>query len=551
MVRKILSFICLSFVCVSAVKADYTNGVFFLNEDWYGHDYGTINYYSYEDDEMYYRVFREVNPEDHLGVTSQYAQIFGGKMYIMSKQDRTYGSSTLSGGRLVVVDAETLEKIAQIDEIGGADGRSFVGVNSEVGYIGTSAGIYTFDMQENTVGELIEGTASGDGGLYSDQIGDMIRFQKYVFATKQGEGVYVIDTATHELKETISVPYIVTVFVTSAGELYAASTDSTAEFVKINPETFATENVDVDDSEGTASVWDSWGAWRSGSVAVDPTQNVIYYFNGEYAKSIMKYDFDNNTLTRDFIVLPEGEENANGTKYDQVMYGTGIGIDPTTRQIVLTTTEEGWSTHFKKNWLHFANADSGEITSTTVLDDYYWFPAMPLFPDNKRAVINLNNLDFNGNPYLELNLNECVSDEDSNNHLILYTVEVIDSSVCQLTETAYGVYSLKATSYGKTSIVVTADSNGHITTKEVEVEVDKSVGIDSAEVSAPQVKCSNDRISVIGNGRMTLYSADGTIILSENIDNALTVDVSGLKRGMYILQIRGIENDVTEKILLM
>ena len=58
MIRNIILTLVM-LICVSAVKADYTNGVFFLNEDWYGHDYGSLNFYSYGDEEMQYRVFRK------------------------------------------------------------------------------------------------------------------------------------------------------------------------------------------------------------------------------------------------------------------------------------------------------------------------------------------------------------------------------------------------------------------------------------------------------------------------------------------------------------
>ena len=46
---------------------DYSQGIFFVNEDWYGWDNGTINFLT-NDGRMFYRVFRRENPDEKLGV---------------------------------------------------------------------------------------------------------------------------------------------------------------------------------------------------------------------------------------------------------------------------------------------------------------------------------------------------------------------------------------------------------------------------------------------------------------------------------------------------
>ena len=451
-------------ICVSAVSAEYTNGVFILNEDWFGHNESSMNFYNYETGEMEYRVFKAENSGEHLGNTSQFAQLFGDKLYIMSKQ--SYGSDASTGGRLIVADAKTLQQKASIADLDWKDGRAFVAVNDKVGYVGTSSGIYLFDMENYELGDMIEGTGSASGGLYSDQIGDMVRFRDHVYAAKQGDGLCVIDTKTHQLVTIVSIPNITTVFVTSAGELYAASTDANAEFVKINPTDFSTENIDVDSSDGAAYTWSSWGAWRSGSVAVDPKENCIYYYNQEYAKSILKYDFTSGVLTRDFAKLPEGD------KYDQVMYGTGVSIDPVSRTIMLTATEEGWSTHFANNWMHFVDPETGEIIETVTLDSHYWFPAMAIYVDNYYPQFDMEPIALDATlGSVDIDLIGIASDVDNNNHLIVMSAEIANTNVCNIEQTAYGKYSLTAVTNGETELMVTADSNGHITTKSVPVTV--------------------------------------------------------------------------------
>ena len=100
---------------------DFSSGVFVLNEDWYGHQNSTINMW-YPDDTtdpdnpVYYRVFQSVNAGMEIGCTAQYAQNFGGKIYIMAKQHKDPGAN-IAGGRLTVVDAATMRCIAQFPVI--------------------------------------------------------------------------------------------------------------------------------------------------------------------------------------------------------------------------------------------------------------------------------------------------------------------------------------------------------------------------------------------------------------------------------------------------
>lgn len=548
MIRNIILTLVM-LICVSAVKADYTNGVFFLNEDWYGHDYGSLNFYSYGDEEMQYRVFREVNPNEHFGITSQYIQIFGDKMYVVSKQDRTYGSETQSGGRLVVVDAKTLEKIAQIDEIGGADGRSFVGVNDEIGYIGTTGGIYTFDMKTYTVGKIVSGSVSESGGLYSSQIGDMIRLNGYVFATKQSEGVLVIDVNKHEVVETISIPEISTIFVSSAGELIAASESNDAEFVRIDTSDFSVENINLEGEGDGISVQSSWGAWKSGSVAVDPKENVIYYLSSEYSAMVHRLDLETLEFTLDYIDLSSRFEK-------QIFYGKGISIDPRTRKIALTTTERGYGSHFQENWVHFVNVSDIENIKTCVLDKYYWFPAMAVYPDNEYPIIDNAPIEFVYeeyalNPYAILNLKERVSDADNNNHLIQYDIKVMNEAVCNVEELEYGVYKLKALSNGRTSVVITADSNGHIQQQEFELNIDLMVDVDEVYEPALSIYPNPvvDKLTIEGKGNAAIYTVDGYLKTTFKVDGETTIDTSDYECGLYILVFNDGNREIVKRII--
>ena len=395
MTKKILLFLSLFIVCVSALKAEYANGVFILNEDWFGHSSGSINYYNYETEEVEYDVFKGANTEKYLGTTSQFAQLFDGKLYIVSRQN--YGNSELTGGRLIVADASTLTQLASLAELDGKDGRSFVGVNSVKGYIGTSGGIYVYDIVNSTLGKCVEGTSSDDGDLYSGQVGDMLRYRDgKVYAVVQNVGVVVINPETDCIESSIELPNVVSAFVTADGTLYASENGNNVyNFVRINPVTQEIEKIDMPKG---MSVQNQWGSWRSSSVACDIKDNKIYFIGSENAKSISSYDFDTGELVEKFVTVPYGE------KGEQIFYGTGLGIDPVTGQLVLTTTEAGYSTHFKRNWIHFVNIETAEIEKTLRLKDYYWFPAMLIFSNKKTVSTSIEIIDSNSNKIEYYNL---------------------------------------------------------------------------------------------------------------------------------------------------
>ena len=68
-----------------AQTKEYTNGVFIVNEDWFGHSNGSINFIN-ANDSIDYNVYKTVNPGEEFGVTSQYGTIYGDNFYIVSKQ---------------------------------------------------------------------------------------------------------------------------------------------------------------------------------------------------------------------------------------------------------------------------------------------------------------------------------------------------------------------------------------------------------------------------------------------------------------------------------
>lgn len=156
--------IALSLAASALAAGNYTNGIYLVNEDWFGHNSSTVNFYSYDADTIAYRVYQAANAANGytLGNTTQYAALAGGNMYFCSKQN--YGTT---GGRLDVADAKTLVRKASISTIGSADTRAFLSITASKAYVGTNKGIYTFDLTTNTVGPAIAGITGEVGNMGS------------------------------------------------------------------------------------------------------------------------------------------------------------------------------------------------------------------------------------------------------------------------------------------------------------------------------------------------------------------------------------------------
>ena len=147
------------FACTYSLhgQTTYTDGVFMLNEDWYGHNNSTLNFIrpDHPTDPFEYYIIQnnESNAGQSLGATAQFGAVYGDYLFIISKQDQDAGdglspgesAETRQGGRIVVADAQTMEIKSRIPIIRAnekgvsiADGRSFVGVDETKGYVGTS-----------------------------------------------------------------------------------------------------------------------------------------------------------------------------------------------------------------------------------------------------------------------------------------------------------------------------------------------------------------------------------------------------------------------------
>ena len=111
----ILSAMATAPAVAAADDVDYTRGIIYVNEDWYGHQNSTLNHLLPDDPDgnyWHYRIFQTENPGHELGCTNQYGAIWKGRLYLIAKQERDPGAD-ITGGRITVADARTLKMLHQ------------------------------------------------------------------------------------------------------------------------------------------------------------------------------------------------------------------------------------------------------------------------------------------------------------------------------------------------------------------------------------------------------------------------------------------------------
>lgn len=515
----------------------FSDGIFFVNEDWLGHANGSVNFLTNEYD-FVYNIYKSANNDETLGVTSQYGTIYGDNFYLISKQSG-------SGGRLVVTDAKTLKKKASFETIGDGDGRTFVGVNDELGYIGTSNGIYLFNIKNLSIGEIIPN--SGGESSYSGQIGNMILAGNYVFAIKQGVGALVIDPTTNSIKEEINGDYS-TLTVSKDGSVWLASR---SKLTKINSFSLAKEDIAIPSG---MEINDSWGAWNAGSFCSSTKENALYWTNSEMfgggGSKVSKYDIDTKTFNPSFFILPD-QTDANGTRLRnrQVFYGAALRIDPLTGNLVLTSTLSGWGSFFQNNWVHIVSK-SGELIKTVKLNNYYWFPALPVFPDNIAPVITdeLSNLSIN--KVTKIYLGDKVNDIDNMNALISKRVESTNENIIKA-EIKADTLIITPIGQGNTSIRLTCNSNGKVITKDIAVTSNTKF---STSIESNELKCRiypnpfADYITIEAHkeGKAIIYTITGVLVKEFSIhEGTNSLSLSDIQSGMYTIKI----NNYIQKII--
>lgn len=389
---------------IAAQEADYTQGIIWVNEDWYGHQNSTVNYLLPDDPDgvfWKYRIIQTENPGMELGCTNQYGALWHDRLYLIAKQEKDPGAS-ITGGRITVADAKTMKILHQqslIDPSGAqCDGRGFLGVDEHKGYISTSNGVWIFDLDSYTVTGQVEGSANpnagGDndkpntdptGSLYHGQSGMMVSAAVKVFVAHQQYGLLVVDPAEDKVVKAISMDIVQegagigSIVKSKDGYLWLSiaknlqGTGATLNYiVRVDPSTLTYEIVEIPEDMFPPS--NSWYAWTPDAFVASTVQNCLYWKGGpnRWFTGTKIYKFDCDTREQSLFIDLE-EEGANWK-----LYGCAIGVHPMTDEIYMALYHEfGTPTYITRRY-----SPSGEKIRDYEMIMNYWFPSLPLFPQS-------------------------------------------------------------------------------------------------------------------------------------------------------------------------
>ncbi|MDE6295925.1 MAG: DUF5074 domain-containing protein, partial [Muribaculaceae bacterium] len=542
------------------LEGGYTDGTIILNEEWFGHTNGGLNYIT-PDNKVIYQAYERENPGMSFGCTSQYGTIWNDKLIVVSKQPDDGGDVLRGGGCVVIADAKTLKRIGgyydrPTFEGHFGDGRAVAGATPDKIYVTTSSGIFIFDITD-VENPVVTGCLAGGTGddLYSGQVGDIINGGKYVYAVMQNTGILCIDPLTDKLVKTIEDANAQGVTQTADGTVwYATITDGHSVFVAIDPETLEeTDRIDMPAEIGTVAC--GWGAWRSTAFKGDHTTGNLWFTTG--AGSIVgggTYYYRFNPKTDDaasiepfFTLAGVKGVNGFGEEVDQMNYGTSI-FDPINNRLIVMTTRKGAASgQYRDSWVHFVDGNTRQITRTFNLNPYYWFQSLPILPDKHDAVINLETIEMKPTDATkEIDLSELVTDRDNiDSNIKISLLEQPMLLAAGDEEESHAEVKLDGKklqitpkSEGSHYFTLMAQSNGRTVTKTAHVKVGITTGIDNTAVASKSIDCDGQRLYITGfNGEIiTVYTIDGQTLTSFGVDEDNYIFDFGGHTGMYILK---------------
>ncbi|MDQ0108119.1 hypothetical protein J2T02_003241 [Chitinophaga terrae (ex Kim and Jung 2007)] len=325
------------------VEGKFENGFFLINEGWYTHEPGDVNFYRNGEDSVYQYVFQRNNPGKTLGTTTEYGAFFNNKLYLVSKQ-----------GAFVVADAATMKETGRIDQLP-QNGNAFCGINNSTGLISTLDGIYPVNLQTLTVGAKLPGI---DG-----QVGAVQKTSSYIFALTQNDGIVALNQ-DFSIAQKIGAADI-GFAVTPDGTVWAGSGN---KLLGINP-----QNLKIDTVTLPFNVYDTWGYWNAGMLSASTTENAVFIGKSEAwgsgGQQIYKYSVGNPaSLQAPFITLPAGTE----------FYGAGFRNNPNNNTLITLSMKSGYGDNSKQNTLNIYDATSGALKKSVNYVGFF-FPAIPAF----------------------------------------------------------------------------------------------------------------------------------------------------------------------------
>ena len=473
---------------------DYTQGVFIVNEDWFGHRNSTTNYLTRDGKFVY-------NNTTEIGATACFGAAWGNRYYIIAKQAKDNGSK-VEGGRITICDANTMRIIKQIKDIDGDnDGRSFCGVDEHKAYVSTSKGIYTLNLDELTVGAAVKNADGGDAEL--GECGNMVHLGDYVYATEYGKSLRIIDCNTDRIVATISSAKVYSITMSKDGQLWV-STDKGIS--RVNTETNKLETISL--PEGINVPANSYKAWCPDGLCASMQNNVIYWTSVTWnILKVFKYDIDNN----EFAKVVDLTNDAN----KWVMYSaSNLRVDPVTDNLYVSLFKDLGSQDYA---VRIYDNNGTQLNEYELTQKYFWFPGMFVFPDVEDPIAGkIDNVTVEENQEVKVDLATVCSDADNFQAAIIKTVKDVSKANIVTATVKDGKLVVKGLKEGSTVVTLNFCSNGISTKTTVRFFVTKATGITGTQTSADvreiaRFTIDGKRINQPQRGINIVKYSDGTV----------------------------------------
>lgn len=473
---------------------DYTQGVFMVNEDWFGHRNSTTNYLTRDGKFVY-------NNTTEIGATACFGAAWGNRYYIIAKQAKDNGSK-VEGGRITICDANTMRIIKQIKDINGnEDGRSFCGVDEHKAYVSTSRGIYTLNLDELTIGAAVKNADGGDANL--GECGNMVRLGDYVYATEYGKSLRIIDCNTDRIVATISSAKVYSITMSKDGQLWV-STDKGIS--RVNTESRQLEEIALPSGIGVPAK-DIY-AWKSDGLCASLQNNVIYWTaSGWNPTTIFKYDIDNN----EFAKVVDLTNDADKWK----MYSaSNLRVDPVTDNLYVSLFKDWGSQDYA---VRIYDNKGTQLNEYELTQKNFWFPGMFVFPDVEDPIAGkMDAVTVEENKEVKVDLATVCSDADNFQAAIIKTVKSVDKENIATATVKDGKLVVKGVKEGSTLATLNFCSNGISTKTTVRFFVTKATGITDTQTSADvrevaRFTIDGKRINQPQRGINIVKYSDGTV----------------------------------------
>ncbi len=326
------------------VEPIYQGGYFIVNEGWFGHENGSVNYYIPSENKIITNAFDKSNVD--FGATSTVGEVVGSYLYVVSKMKNV----------LVKCNIHSFKNEQALDQsqIGGDQAYGFAAIDENTALMSSSKGLYSINLAEMKVSKkLFEGT-----------YGDLFVENGYAYAVSRDRGLEIIKIADFSVVKTIAG--VQAGFAkTSNNKLYAVGGN---KLIEINLADNKTTEIQI-----PFSVNGAWGAWRPGSICSSNANEVFIAKVGSWGggQEIFRYvDGDATSLNKAF---------AKGTGND-AFYGAGIGFDKVNNMLLANFVDSGWGASYSKNRLVSFDVTTGAEKSRYVYPkEHYWFPSMFVF----------------------------------------------------------------------------------------------------------------------------------------------------------------------------